>query len=109
MPQRPPFGDDEEPTRTLDPKPLLEAALRPHAPEAMPGGLAPIGRSGLPSLAEEDSDLMHYLQTNLLTPGTRFEVTDRAESYGITLRRDGQMITLSPQIASQLWGDENPA
>lgn len=59
--------------------------------------------------AEEDSDLMHYMQTNGLTLGTRFEVTDRSQSYGITLRRDGQMITLSPQIASQLWGDENPA
>jgi hypothetical protein len=31
-------------------------------------------------------------------------VTDSSPSYGITLRRDGQTITLSPQIAAQLWG-----
>jgi len=54
--------------------------------------------------AEEDSDLMRYLQTNGLIPGARFEVTDSSPSYGITLRRDGQTITLSPQIAAQLWG-----
>ena len=52
----------------------------------------------------EDSDLMRYLQTNGLIPGARFQVTDSSPSYGITLRSDGQTITLSPQIAAQLWG-----
>lgn len=58
--------------------------------------------------AEEDSDLMRYLQVNGLTPGSQFEVVDQSPSYGVTLRHSGQQITLSPQIASQLWGDESP-
>jgi DtxR family Mn-dependent transcriptional regulator len=59
--------------------------------------------------AEEDSDLMRYLQTNGLVPGERFAVADNSPSYGVTLRRDGQMITLSCQIAAQLWGTIDPA
>jgi DtxR family Mn-dependent transcriptional regulator len=55
--------------------------------------------------AEEDSDLMRYLQTNDLTPGARLEVADSSASYGVTLRRGEQTITLSPQIAAVLWGD----
>lgn len=55
--------------------------------------------------AEEDSDLMRYLQVNGLTPGARFAIADRSPSYGVTLRRNGQTITLSPQIASSLWGE----
>ena len=59
--------------------------------------------------AEEDSDLMRYLQANGLVPGARFAVADNSPSYGVTLRRDGQMITLSTQIAAQLWGEMEPA
>jgi DtxR family transcriptional regulator, iron-dependent repressor len=59
--------------------------------------------------AEEDSDLMRYLQSNGLTPGARFEMVDSSPSYGVTLRRDGQTITLSPQIAGQLWGSTGAA
>jgi DtxR family Mn-dependent transcriptional regulator len=55
--------------------------------------------------AEEDFELMRYLQNNGLTPGARFEVADQSPSYGVTLRRDGQTITLSPQIAGVLWGE----
>ena len=55
--------------------------------------------------AEEDSELMRYLQLNGLVPGARFEVADQSPSYGVTLRRDGQTITLSPQIAGVLWGE----
>ena len=55
--------------------------------------------------AEEDSELMRYLQHNGLVPGARFEVADQSPSYGVTLRRDGQTITLSPQIAGVLWGE----
>ena len=54
--------------------------------------------------AEEDSELIRYLQTNRLVPGERFDVTDSSASYGVTLRRGGQQITLPPQIASFLWG-----
>jgi DtxR family transcriptional regulator, iron-dependent repressor len=74
---------------------------------------APIGRKftllRIVEEAEEDSDLMRYLQTNELTPGAQFEVADRSSSYGITLHHDGQIITLSPQIAAQLWGTAEPA
>jgi DtxR family Mn-dependent transcriptional regulator len=55
--------------------------------------------------AEEDSELMRYLQVNGLTPGSTFEIADQSPSYGVTLRRDGQTITLSAQIAGGLWGD----
>jgi DtxR family Mn-dependent transcriptional regulator len=55
--------------------------------------------------AEEDSDLMRYLQSNGLTPGAGFEIADQSPSYGVTLRRDGQTITLSTQIAGWLWGE----
>ena len=55
--------------------------------------------------AEEDSDLMRYLQVNGLTPGSTFEIADQSPSYGVTLRRDGQTITLSAQIAGALWGE----
>lgn len=55
--------------------------------------------------AEEDTELIRYLQSNALTPGTSFEVVDHSTSYGVTVRRDGQTITLSPQVASQLWGE----
>ena len=54
--------------------------------------------------AEEDSDLIRYLQANGLVPGERFDVADRAPSYGVTLRRNGQTITVSPQVAAALWG-----
>src|SRR5215216_7863461 len=55
--------------------------------------------------AEEDSNLMRYLQSNGLTPGARFDVVEQSPSYGVTLRRDGQTITLSSQIAGWLWGE----
>ena len=54
--------------------------------------------------AEEDSELMRYLQVNGLTPGASFEVADHSP-YGVTLRRDGQTIALAPQIAGSLWGE----
>lgn len=53
--------------------------------------------------AEEDLELMHYLQSNRLVPGTRFEVVNSAPSYGVTLQCADQMITISSQIAAQLW------
>ena len=56
--------------------------------------------------AEEDSELMRYLQNIGLTPGEVFEVADQSPSYGVTLRRDGQSITLSAQIGASLWGEQ---
>ncbi|KPV50611.1 DNA-binding protein [Kouleothrix aurantiaca] len=55
--------------------------------------------------AEEDSELMRYLQNAGLTPGASFEVTDQSPSYGVTLRTGQQTITLPPQIAGALWGE----
>lgn len=55
--------------------------------------------------AEEDSELMRYFQANQLVPGTLFEVTSSSPAYGVTLRRDTHTITLTPQIAAQVWGE----
>ncbi|MEN9937404.1 MAG: hypothetical protein RLZZ387_3983 [Chloroflexota bacterium] len=55
--------------------------------------------------AEEDTELIRYLQANGLVPGERFDVTDRSGSYGVTLHRAGQTITVPPQIAASLWGN----
>jgi len=55
--------------------------------------------------AEEDTELMRYLQTNRLVPGTQFEVVDQSASLGVTLRHDTQTITFPPHIAALLWGD----
>lgn len=53
--------------------------------------------------AEEDSALMHYVQTNGMIPGSSFVVTD-SSSYGVTLQRGSQSITVTPDMASVLWG-----
>jgi DtxR family Mn-dependent transcriptional regulator len=55
--------------------------------------------------AEEDSDLIRYLQSNDLVPGAAFSVADRSSAYGVTLQRPGQRITLSPEVAELLWGE----
>jgi DtxR family Mn-dependent transcriptional regulator len=58
--------------------------------------------------AEEDSDLIRYLQGNSLVPGTTFSVGDSSPSYGVTLSRRGHAITVSPQVAEFLWGETLP-
>jgi DtxR family Mn-dependent transcriptional regulator len=55
--------------------------------------------------AEEDSELMRWFQENNLIPGTTFEVTSNSGTYGVTLKNDAHAITLTPQIASQIWGE----
>lgn len=55
--------------------------------------------------AEEDSELMRWFQENNLIPGTMFEVTSNSATYGVTLKNDSHSITLTPQIASQIWGE----
>jgi DtxR family Mn-dependent transcriptional regulator len=54
---------------------------------------------------EEDTDLIRYLQTNMLIPGIRFEVLEHSHAFGVTLRRADQTITLTPKIAALLWGE----
>ena len=51
-------------------------------------------------------DLLDAQPSNGLTPGARFDIADQSPSYGVTLRNDGQTITLSSQIAGWLWGDK---
>jgi DtxR family Mn-dependent transcriptional regulator len=55
--------------------------------------------------AEEDSDLIRYLQSNDLVPGAVYTVIDQSPSYGVTLQRPGQRVTLSPEVAELLWGE----
>ena len=58
--------------------------------------------------AEEDSNLMRFIQANQLAPGATLLVTD-SSAYGITLQRDTQIITVSPEIAAVVWGDVGKA
>lgn len=55
--------------------------------------------------AEEDTDLMRYLQENGVVPGASFEIVSNSPAYGIALRHDDRTITVSPEIAAQLWGE----
>ncbi len=55
--------------------------------------------------AEEQSDLIRYLQTNGLVPGAVFAVSDSSQAYGVTLQHEHQTITVSPEITALLWGD----
>lgn len=55
--------------------------------------------------AEEDHDLIHYLQSNDLVPGAEFVIGDSAPTFGITLQRPGLAITVSPEVAELIWGD----
>jgi DtxR family Mn-dependent transcriptional regulator len=55
--------------------------------------------------AEEDTDLIRYLQSNNLVPGASFTISAAAPAYGVTLQRPGQTITVSPEVAELLWGE----
>jgi DtxR family Mn-dependent transcriptional regulator len=55
--------------------------------------------------AEEDSDLIRYLQANGLVPGAEFAVSAVAPTFGVTLQRPGMAISVSHEIAELLWGE----
>jgi DtxR family Mn-dependent transcriptional regulator len=55
--------------------------------------------------AEEQTDLIRYLQSNGLVPGATFGVGDTSPTYGVTLTRRGHAITVSPEVAEFLWGE----
>jgi DtxR family Mn-dependent transcriptional regulator len=55
--------------------------------------------------AEENTDLIRYLQSNQLVPGTSFTLADSSPSFGVTLQRPGQSITVSSEVAEMLWGE----
>jgi DtxR family Mn-dependent transcriptional regulator len=54
--------------------------------------------------AEEQTDLLRYLELNRLLPGNQFFIPDASPTYGITLRSCNRDITLSPEIATFIWG-----
>ncbi|NOK58593.1 MAG: metal-dependent transcriptional regulator [Chloroflexi bacterium AL-W] len=54
--------------------------------------------------AENDTDLLLFLQQNRLIPGTEFTVVNSLPTHGITLKHSGHMITLPPHITTILWG-----
>ena len=58
--------------------------------------------------AEEDTDLIRYLQSNNLVPGASFTIGDTSLTYGVTLLRPGHAITVSPEVAEILWGEVCP-
>jgi DtxR family transcriptional regulator, Mn-dependent transcriptional regulator len=71
--------------------------------QAAPGQVFTILR--IAEEAEEQIDLIRFLQSNDLTPGSRLDVLDQSAMYGVTLRRGDQTITLTPQMAVALWGE----
>lgn len=54
--------------------------------------------------AEENNDLMRFMQGNDLVPGNTFIIHGSSAAFGITLERNGRQITVSPEIADKLWG-----
>jgi DtxR family Mn-dependent transcriptional regulator len=58
--------------------------------------------------AEEQTDLLRYLESNLLLPGNQFFIPDASSAYGITLRGCNRNTTISPEIAGVIWGDVAP-
>jgi DtxR family Mn-dependent transcriptional regulator len=58
--------------------------------------------------AEEDMELMRYLQANELVPDSQFTIAETSPAYGVTLQRRHYTITVSPEIAAVLWGDIAP-
>ncbi|GAB4430020.1 MAG: metal-dependent transcriptional regulator [Chloroflexi bacterium OHK40] len=59
--------------------------------------------------AEENGELIRYLQSNGLVPGATFTTADCSPAFGVTLQRPGQRITISPEVAELLWGEVGAA
>jgi DtxR family Mn-dependent transcriptional regulator len=55
--------------------------------------------------AEENTDLMRFLQANELVPEEQFIIIDASSTYGVTLRRCNHDITVSPEVAAVIWGE----
>jgi DtxR family Mn-dependent transcriptional regulator len=55
--------------------------------------------------AEEDTDLIKYLQSNDLVPGVAYQISDASPAYGVTLQRPGQAVTVSPEVAALIYGE----
>lgn len=55
--------------------------------------------------AEEQSDLLRYLEANLLMPGRQFFIPNASPTFGVTLRGCNRDVTISPELAATIWGD----
>lgn len=58
--------------------------------------------------AEEQTELLRYMEANRLLPGQQFFIPDASPIYGVTLRSCNRDVTLSPEVAAVLWGDPAP-
>lgn len=54
--------------------------------------------------AEEDNELMRFMQGNDLVPGNIFAVQNSSPAFGVTLQRGDQTLTVSPEIAAVVYG-----
>lgn len=57
--------------------------------------------------AEEDSDLIEFLERHHLLPGTALVITAR-QANALTVRHGEQTVTLPGEVAAYLWGDTSP-
>ncbi len=71
--------------------------------EAVVGGQFTLRR--ITEEAEEDTELMRYIQQSGIVPGSTFTITGSSPAFGVTLARGENTITVSPQVASALWGE----
>jgi DtxR family Mn-dependent transcriptional regulator len=55
--------------------------------------------------AEEQTDLLRYLEDNLLVPGQQFSIPNTSPTFGVTLRGCNRDVTISPELAATIWGD----
>lgn len=55
--------------------------------------------------AEEQTDLLRYLEAHRLLPGQQLFIPDASPIYGITLRSCNRDTTVAPTIAAVIWGD----
>jgi DtxR family Mn-dependent transcriptional regulator len=55
--------------------------------------------------AEEQTELLRYLEINGLIPGHEFFIPDASPVYGTTLRRCNHNITIPSDLSGLLWGE----
>lgn len=58
--------------------------------------------------AEEETELIQFLQSNNLIPGNQFIVSASSPETGTTLHHADTTIQVPPQLASVIWGNIDP-
>lgn len=58
--------------------------------------------------AEEDNELMRYLQAHGLVPGAACRIADASPRFGVVLEHEGHSVAVSSAVAGVLWGDLGP-